>query len=102
MNPHQKRARNQERDVAAQLGGRTTAGSGNTLAHGNDVITKRLSVECKTTSAGSYRLSLDTLQAAERNALLDGREMVLLVEIHGRTYAVVSRDFLYELLGVEA
>lgn len=97
LNEHQKRSRRQERDTAADLGGRTTPGSGNTVLHGNDVFTKTLSVECKTTLAKGYRLTLDTLRGAEKKAALDGREMAMQIEIQGHRYAVVNWDYFLEL-----
>lgn len=99
LSEHQRRSRRQEKRTAAELGGRTTPGSGNTPLHGNDVITDRLSIECKTTSAASYRLTLDTLQAAAVHAVLDGREMVLQLEIQGHRYAVLDWDLLLDLVG---
>lgn len=98
LNEHQRRSRRQERDTAAEFGGRRNPGSGNTPLHGNDVRTDLLSIECKTTTAKGYRLTLDELQAAERHALLDGREMAFIIDIKGHEYAVVTKDFLLELL----
>jgi hypothetical protein len=101
LSEHQRRSRRQERRTAEETGGRTTPGSGNTFVRGNDVFTRRWSIECKTTAAKGYRLTLDSLQAAERNALLDGREMVFQIEIQGHRYAVVNWDYLIELAGAE-
>lgn len=101
LTEHQKRARRQERTVADEIGGRTTPGSGNTFIRGNDVVNKALSIECKTTTADSYRLSLRVLKAAERHALLDGREMVLQLDIQERRYAVVDWAFFLQVMGAE-
>lgn len=98
---HQRRALRQERRTAAETEGRTTPGSGNTFVRGNDVITRDWSIECKTTAAKGYRLTLDALLAAERHALLDGREMVFQIEIQGRRYGLVNWDYLIELKGGE-
>lgn len=101
LSEHQRRSRAQERRTAQETGGRTTPGSGNTFVRGNDVVTHRWSIECKTTVAKGYRLTLDALQGAERHALLDGREMVFQIEIQGHRYGLVNWDYLIELAGGE-
>lgn len=101
LSEHQKRSRRQERRTAEETGGRTTPGSGNTFVRGNDVFTRNWSIECKTTVAKGYRLTIDTLLAAEKNAVLDGREMVLQIEIQGHRYGLVNWDYLIELAGGE-
>lgn len=101
LSEHQKRARRQELRTAAEFGGKRNAGSGNTIAHGNDVRTDRLSIETKTTSHASYRLSLPVLLAVERHALLDGREMVMIIDIQGREFAVITNDFFKQLIAQE-
>jgi hypothetical protein len=97
LTEHQRRSRRQEKQTADDLGGRVTPGSGNTVLHGNDVFNKTLSVECKTTLAKGYRLTLDTLRGAEIKAAQDGREMVMQIEIQGHRYAVTTWDFFLEL-----
>jgi hypothetical protein len=101
LSEHQRRSRRQERRTAAETGGKTTPGSGNTFVRGNDVVTGGWSIECKTTVAKGYRITLDALLAAERNALMDSREMVFQIEIQGRRYGLVTWDYLIELAGGE-
>lgn len=101
LSEHQRRARRQEERTETDFAGKRNPGSGNTIAHGNDVRTDRLSIENKSTAADSYRLSLRVLHTVRHHALLDGREPVLLVEIQGEEYAVLEKAFLIELLGGE-
>lgn len=65
----------QEKDTAKKWGGTQNAGSGNKWQRKNDVRTKDESIECKVTSKGSYSLKLSELLTAEKNALMDGRDM---------------------------
>lgn len=95
--PGQRRSRKQERDGARAFGGTVTPGSGNGWVRKNDVVTPRHSIEYKTTASRSYRLVLDELKTAERNALLDGREMAFVVDIAGREFAVVTIDHFQEM-----
>lgn len=101
LSEHQKRSRAQEKLTAAQLAGRTTPGSGNTPVHGNDVLGQHWSVENKTTVHDSYRLSLRVWREVVRNALLDGREPVLQIDIQGVRLAVVDWNHLIEMAGGE-
>jgi hypothetical protein len=95
--PDQRRSRRQERDGAREFGGRVTPGSGNGWVAKNDVITPKYSIEYKTTTSESFILRLAALRTAERHALLDGREMIFMVDLAGREYAVVTKDFMMEL-----
>jgi hypothetical protein len=70
---NQRRSRKQEKRGARVYGGIRNSGSGNTTGHKNDVRSSTLSIEFKTTTNKSYGLKLAELQAAEDNALLDGR-----------------------------
>jgi hypothetical protein len=95
----QQASRRQERQVAKILDGTRNAGSGNQWLHPNDIRNERFSVECKTTSKKSYSLTAATLKKAETNALLEGRDMVLVIEIEGRNWAVVDLAVLEALTG---
>lgn len=95
---HQRRARRQEKRGAAHYGGTLNPGSGNGWLHKGDVRTARFSIEFKTTAKRSFSLRLDDLLAIERAALLDGRDPLFVVEIAGKTYAVLAEAVLDELL----
>lgn len=89
MDPRIRASRAQEKSLAKSIGGRTTPGSGNGWAVKNDVRNARWSIECKTTTRASFTLTAKALALAERNALLDGRDMAFAVEIQGRSWVVV-------------
>jgi hypothetical protein len=99
--PGQRRSRKQERNGAKEFGGKLTPGSGNGWVTKNDMTTRYHSFEYKTTHSRSYSLRLDVLQTVERNALLDGREPVLLIDLAGHEYAVITKDHFRELTGQE-
>ncbi|MFE2539083.1 hypothetical protein [Actinacidiphila glaucinigra] len=87
-----KASRDQEKKLAKKIGGTTTAGSGNGWAVKNDVRNTRWSIECKTTGASRFTLTHAALVAAEKNAILDMREMALAVEMCGRTWVVIPES----------
>lgn len=85
-----KASRDQEKHLAAKIGGSITPGSGNGWAVKNDVRNTNWSIECKTTGNSRYTLTHNSLIAAERNALLDNRDMAFAIEMCGRTWIVVG------------
>lgn len=95
--PSQEASQKQERQVAADLGGRVNAGSGNGWRHKNDVRTSEFSVECKTTTKRSYSLKRDELDTAEKYALADGKEMLFVVDIDGKRYYLM-RDYTFQIM----
>lgn len=92
MDPRIRASRKQEARVARDQAGRVTPGSGNGWAVKNDVKSAEWSFECKTTTKNSYRLTAGALAMAERNALLDGREMAFVTEINGRMWVTLSYE----------
>ena len=70
----------QERRGARVYGGVQNSGSGNTTGHKNDVRTPEYSIEFKTTRQKSYSLKLEDLRAAQKNALLSGREVLYAID----------------------
>ncbi|MEU1816057.1 hypothetical protein ABZ543_12800 [Streptomyces roseifaciens] len=93
-----KASRRQEKAVAKKVGGQVTPASGSGWAVKNDVRSNDWSLECKWTAAKSYRLSSSDLKHAERNALLDGRDMAFVVEMCGRTWVTVSEATFLRLI----
>ncbi|MFC9505372.1 hypothetical protein [Streptomyces sp. NPDC057002] len=93
-----KASRDQEKRLASKIGGTTTAGSGNGWAVKNDVRNKAWSIECKTTTRSSFTLTHSTLVNAEKNAILDMRDMALAVEMCGRTWVVISEQTFLRLI----
>lgn len=85
-----KASRDQEKRLAREMGGRVTPGSGNGWITKNDVKTEKWSLECKTTTKLSYSLKDSELRLAERQALLEDREMAFVIDMQGRTWVVLS------------
>ncbi|WP_329147320.1 hypothetical protein OIU91_16960 [Streptomyces sp. NBC_01456] len=96
-----KASRNQEKRLAKELGGTTTAGSGNGWAVKNDVRNKTWSIECKTTSAARFSLTHRDLVNAETNALLDLRDMAFVIDMQDRTWVVLSKETFLRLIDRE-
>jgi hypothetical protein len=96
MDKRIRASRKQEKNLARDLGGKITPCSGAGWAVKNDVRTDIWSVEAKTTGNSRYTLTHNNLIAAERNALLDNREMAFAIEMAGRTWMVVSLETFLE------
>jgi hypothetical protein len=58
-------------------------------------------IECKLTTARSYRLTLDTLLKIEREAMLENKDFALFLRIAGRDFAVIDADVFTELFDTE-
>jgi hypothetical protein len=88
-----KKSQRQERRGAALLGGTVNAGSGNGWVRKNDVRTPEYSVEYKVTGKKQYAIKDAELQTAEKQALLDGREMLFGIQMEsGRNWIVMSEE----------
>jgi hypothetical protein len=88
-----KKSQKQERRGAELLGGTVNAGSGNGWVRKNDVRTPDYSIEYKVTSKGSYSLKEKELITAEKQALLDGREMLFGTQMSGgRNWITMSEE----------
>ncbi|MFI7083848.1 hypothetical protein ACIBUR_09605 [Streptomyces anulatus] len=93
-----KTSRDQEKRLAQKLGGTTTAGSGNGWAVKNDVRNADWSIECKTTGSSRFTLTHRDLINAEKNAILDLRDMAFAIEMCGRRWVVVSEESFLRLI----
>jgi hypothetical protein len=82
----------QERDWADDLNGQPTPGSGNTWSRKNDVRSNQWSLELKTTSKQQFTLKAAELAAANRHAVLDGREFAFGIDMAGRSWVVMDAD----------
>lgn len=90
---HQRRSRQQETRVASAVaGGRRVVASGSLPSMKGDVRSTRWLVECKTTLAASYGLSLKVLLKIEREAIIASKVPVLQVDIKGRRYVVMTYE----------
>lgn len=95
-------SRRQEKNLARKIGGTTIAGSGAGWAVKNDVRNTTWSIECKTTASSRFTITHAALTLAEKNAVLDMREMAFVVEMQGRSWAVISVENFLRFLELEA
>lgn len=66
-----------------------------------DVSENSFLIECKLTTARSYRLTLDTLLKIEREAMLENKDFAMFVRIAGRDYVVLDADVFSAVFDVE-
>ena len=100
-----KSSQQQEKRGAKQLDGRVQPGSGSQVSAKSDVRVPRkpgvsgvragMLIEYKRTDGKGIRLTTVMLEKNRREALLEGREPLLGLELGGRDYVVVSlEDYL--------
>lgn len=92
-----KASQRQEKRVAMRTSGKVQPGSGSGYMRKGDVRSFLQLIECKTTTKQSYSLKRAVLDKIEKEALLDGRDFVLALEIDGREYAVMAFDYFQTL-----
>ena len=93
MNPEstRNRSKKQEKKIAKNFKGNTTINSGATLKQ-NDVFSETFDIECKITSAASYRLTVDEFRKLEKRT--PGNRYPLFIiefEQHGEEYVVMKK-----------
>lgn len=103
-----QRSREQEKRVAADIGGYVRAGSGSVFAAKGDVVARdqRLLIECKQTEKASYSLKLAVLKKIQKEARMDGKDPLLVVEfqpagnvkVAGESFVVVDYDWFMDLI----
>lgn len=95
----QKRSRQQEKRAAKRTGGKLTPGSGNQPGAKGDVrVMGSVRIECKCTTAESFRLKLEDLMKIER-AGESGENPILEIEfqgVHPKRRYVVLPGWLYD------
>lgn len=105
MDRPQRLARKAEQETARLHGGRVTPQSGSGRSVKNDVRNDTWSFEVKATTQKGYRLTVDSLLTAEKNALADGRKMAFLVAFmpaisrpwEDKRYILMTEDDFLEL-----
>lgn len=75
-----KDSRKQEKDGAKRWGGKVNSGSGNGEKFKGDMRAPDRLIEYKTTRGSSFKLNIDDLTLAWRNATLDNRDPVFGIE----------------------
>lgn len=86
-----------EREVEADIQGRTTAGSGNTAFDKNDVRTRYWSLDCKTTDKKSFSIKKDFWDSHKADALFDGCSFAMPIKIQDTKLVVVDYEDWLEL-----
>lgn len=85
------RAPEQEKQVAAKLGGRLTPGSGSKSIKGDVRVKGIARIECKTTSRKSFSVTVDMFQKLEQASMGSGEVPALVVEFNdGKGRALMS------------
>lgn len=85
----------QEKKIAKDIGGRRVAGSGSLPGMKGDVTSSRWLVEAKQTVTQRFSLTLRLWRKIEGEAVSKGKLPVMLIEMSGRTLAVIDyNDFL--------
>ena len=98
QNHQLKSSRKQEKSVARRLDGDLTVSSGNKWFNKGDVRTSTHLVECKTTGKLSYNIKSSELRKIETEALLEGKNPVLVFDLDGRRYAIFPWEDAVELM----
>lgn len=100
LNASQRRSKDQERELAALLGGRVTKASGAGDFEKGDVRVKGvLRVEAKTTKHRSFSVTSEMLDKIEQQAVVAGELPVMHIEIEGGARAVfVMPQWAFEQL----
>jgi membrane-bound lytic murein transglycosylase len=93
-----KRSKKQEDRIAGAYKGSRNVMSGAGWAKKADVRTHKFLIEAKTTENKSYSLKLSELREIRRQALMDDRIPLFLVEIQGHNYVVMEDDDFQEMM----
>lgn len=91
-----KRSQRQERKLAGEIGGQAVKGSGAFAGNKGDFRNETWAGEAKLTDDHSYRLTLAELEKIELEAAQLQRLPVFVVELTGRSFAVVSWELFKE------
>lgn len=100
MSPSHARARAQEKEVAAQIGGTLVRGSGSGYMKGDVRLTGKLRVECKTTAHASFSVSAKLLDKMDASVFGANEIPVMVVELLGgkRKFVVLPAEHLDGIL----
>ena len=86
-----------EKYVADSLDGKTTPGSGNQDFFKGDFLGENWFVDCKLTKTDSYSIKNSVFKKYEEIAKLEGKEMIVALNLNGRKLAVLDFDTFVEI-----
>ena len=89
-------SRKQEERIAKEFGGGRVPGSGAFWHRKGDVRTKHFLMELKRTDASSYRITKNVWLKIRKEALLEGKMPVMILDIQDLELVVLSKE---EFLG---
>jgi hypothetical protein len=92
-----KRSRKQEDSIADTYRGSRNVMSGAGWVRKADVRTEDMLIEAKTTQAKSYSLKLSELRELRKQAIMDDRVPVFIVDIQGHRYVVLDENDWLEM-----
>jgi len=95
----QKMSQKQEKDLAKTLGGKTVAASGAFWSRKGDVRSDQYLVEAKFTAAQSYSLKAADLEKLRKQAIMDDRVPLFVVQLNNKNYMILGEDDWLELTG---
>ena len=86
-----------EEEVANSLDGKTTPGSGNQDFFKGDFQGENWFVDCKYSDKSSYSIKNSLFEKYETIAKLEGKEMIVALNLNGRKLAVLDFDTFVEI-----
>lgn len=92
-----KRSIRQEKDLASTYRGSRNAMSGAGWVRKADVRSLDFLIEAKTTNAKSYSLKLSELRELRKQAIMDDRTPLFIVDIQGHRYVVLDENDWQEM-----
>ena len=93
------RAPVQEKEIAKRLGGERVSGSGCGRIKGDVRVKGILRVEAKTTKNESFRVTTEMLEKIEQAAITEGEVPAMVIEMRGRSLAILPVYALEMLAG---
>jgi hypothetical protein len=94
-----KRSKDQENRIAVAYKGSRNVMSGAGWSKKADVRTNRFLIEAKTTENKSYSLKLSEMREIRKQALVDDRIPLFMIEIQGHNFVVMDENDFIEMSG---
>ena len=97
-NPHLRRSQKQEDELAQTYRGSRNMMSGAGWMRKADVRSEDMLIEAKTTTKASWSLKLSDLRELRKQAIMDDRMPVFVVDIQGHRYVVLDENDWLEII----